>query len=231
MLVVHPTSTCDVCLEGYTGGSENIPYSISCGHVFCLGCLQSLRQHICPLCRSPFDSSGVRRLHVDRNDQQPSSSARTSSPRRADNPRSELHEDNALGLFDDIPRAAQFQNKITDLVLQSSFTSRVREGGVRELIQEVHNFLNSEPLDKHPSLRAPFILLYRFAELQRRYQQLESNNFDLRSESNRDKQAIADWERKYQDLKRSRAYDQETARNVEDSLRERLRIEELEWQR
>lgn len=35
MLVVHPASTCDVCLEGYTN-SENLPYSIACGHVFCL---------------------------------------------------------------------------------------------------------------------------------------------------------------------------------------------------
>ncbi|KAH8110192.1 hypothetical protein DFH11DRAFT_1514738 [Phellopilus nigrolimitatus] len=127
MLVVHPTSTCDVCLEGYSGGSENIPYSISCGHVFCLSCLRSLRHHNCPLCRSSFDASDVRRLHVDQ---------------------TQISNNNALGLFDDVPRATQLQNKINDLVLQSSFTSGVRESGVRELIQEVHSFLDSEPSER-----------------------------------------------------------------------------------
>lgn len=39
MLVVHPASTCDVCLDGYTADSENVPHSITCGHVFCLRCV------------------------------------------------------------------------------------------------------------------------------------------------------------------------------------------------
>ncbi|THH03616.1 hypothetical protein EW145_g6136, partial [Phellinidium pouzarii] len=145
--------------------------------------------------------------------------------------RSELASDNALGLFDDVPRAVQLQNKITDLVLQSSFTSGVPERGVRELIQEVHAFLNSDPLERHLNLRAPFLLLYRFTELQGKYQQLESVNSDLRLENNRDKQNVLDWERRYHDLQRSRTRDQEIAKNVEASLRERIRIEELEWQR
>ena len=54
---------------------------------------------------------------------------------------------------------------------------------------------------------------------------------ELHAENARDRQALREWERKYQDSQRSRARDQESARNVEASLRERLRLEELEWQR
>ncbi|KAL5532464.1 hypothetical protein ACEPAF_6034 [Sanghuangporus sanghuang] len=231
MLVVHPASTCDVCLESYDARPQNIPYSISCGHVFCLGCLKSLRQHICPLCRSPFEASELRRLHVDRADSQLLDGRRTPSPSRTGEKHLELPADNALGLVDDIPRATQFERKISDLVLRSSFTNGVRERGIRELIREIHAFLSTEPRDMHTDLRSSFLLLYRFTELQTRYQQLEASTFDLRSENNRNKQVITDWERRYQDLQRSRARDQESARVVEASLKERLRIEELEWQR
>ncbi len=35
MLVLHPHSQCDVCLDNYTTSRE--PYSIPCGHAFCWG--------------------------------------------------------------------------------------------------------------------------------------------------------------------------------------------------
>ncbi|KAI0360687.1 hypothetical protein OH77DRAFT_1393838 [Trametes cingulata] len=64
MLVLHPNSRCDVCLDNYTATRE--PYTISCGHVFCRRCLQSLVRPSCPLCRTHFDEHEVRRLHVDK---------------------------------------------------------------------------------------------------------------------------------------------------------------------
>ena len=37
MLVLHPNSRCDVCLEGYHGPRD--PIAISCGHIFCQWCV------------------------------------------------------------------------------------------------------------------------------------------------------------------------------------------------
>lgn len=67
MLIVHPTSTCDVCLDGYNWSSpSHTPHAIACGHVFCLQCLQSLVPSICPLCRKAFRREKIRKLHIDR---------------------------------------------------------------------------------------------------------------------------------------------------------------------
>ncbi|KAI0087194.1 hypothetical protein BDY19DRAFT_869235, partial [Irpex rosettiformis] len=63
MIVLHPNSACDVCLEGY--GASNAPYAITCGHIFCLRCLRSLTKQSCPLCRTNFIGHDVRKLHVD----------------------------------------------------------------------------------------------------------------------------------------------------------------------
>lgn len=93
MLVLSPSSTCDVCLEPYRLEGENaddlrLPCAIECGHVFCYGCVQlslsylicgslilhhhplyscinNLGRLSCPLCRSYYDPRSVRRLHVD----------------------------------------------------------------------------------------------------------------------------------------------------------------------
>ncbi|KZT03701.1 uncharacterized protein LAESUDRAFT_729000 [Laetiporus sulphureus 93-53] len=67
MLVVHPSSTCDVCLDGYNWTTPaNAPHAIACGHVFCLQCLHSLNPSNCPLCRKAFQPDRIKKLHVDR---------------------------------------------------------------------------------------------------------------------------------------------------------------------
>ena len=36
MLVVHPSSQCDVCLDAYTWSTPaKSPHAIQCGHIFC----------------------------------------------------------------------------------------------------------------------------------------------------------------------------------------------------
>jgi len=86
MLVVHPASLCDVCLDPYIISSEpaNSPHVIACGHIFCLTwvhpcstqriapntpcsvrrCLRNLSPSACPLCRKLFESGRVKKLHV-----------------------------------------------------------------------------------------------------------------------------------------------------------------------
>ena len=84
MLIVHPSSTCDICLDSYNWTTPtNAPHAIACGHVFCLRCvvllkhiqlmvnarhrcLRLLHPSTCPLCRKAFQPDRIKKLHVDR---------------------------------------------------------------------------------------------------------------------------------------------------------------------
>ncbi|QRW07499.1 Zinc finger, C3HC4 type (RING finger) protein [Ceratobasidium sp. AG-Ba] len=73
MLKVIASSTCDVCFVEYE--YDNPPHCIPCGHVSCKSCLESMiaanantadpNSARCAFCRTTFEQSGVRRLHVD----------------------------------------------------------------------------------------------------------------------------------------------------------------------
>ncbi|KAF8554265.1 hypothetical protein OG21DRAFT_1111499 [Imleria badia] len=63
MLIVDPNSTCDVCMENYMDGAH-MPYAITCGHIFCRACLDSMQTQ-CPLCRDRFSRWDIRELRVD----------------------------------------------------------------------------------------------------------------------------------------------------------------------
>jgi hypothetical protein len=88
MLVIHPASCCDVCLDPYSipSGPAHSPHAIACGHIFCLTCvlapahvplsnhvspficdprcLRSLSLSACPLCREPFKLEHVKKLYL-----------------------------------------------------------------------------------------------------------------------------------------------------------------------
>ncbi|KDQ53911.1 hypothetical protein JAAARDRAFT_416418 [Jaapia argillacea MUCL 33604] len=67
MLVIHPLSRCDVCLDEYSFATpDQTPHAISCGHIFCNVCLQRCNPSQCPLCRKGFTRDRVKRLVVDR---------------------------------------------------------------------------------------------------------------------------------------------------------------------
>ncbi|KAB5588800.1 Zinc finger, C3HC4 type (RING finger) protein [Ceratobasidium theobromae] len=53
---------CSICFEDFA--AELTPHSISCGHVFCQPCLQSLgsSSRTCPVCREPFQSTSIRKV-------------------------------------------------------------------------------------------------------------------------------------------------------------------------
>ncbi|KAF8213256.1 hypothetical protein K438DRAFT_1564854 [Mycena galopus ATCC 62051] len=65
-LVLHESSTCDVCLNEYTWQTpDDAPHAIPCGHIFCRSCLLSIQPPNCPLCRKAFYSDRVKKLHVE----------------------------------------------------------------------------------------------------------------------------------------------------------------------
>ncbi|KAF9002574.1 hypothetical protein BDQ17DRAFT_534656 [Cyathus striatus] len=65
MLIVHPSSNCDICLDPYSWETpDQTPHAIACGHVFCKTCLGSVSPTNCPFCRGRFDPTRVKKLHV-----------------------------------------------------------------------------------------------------------------------------------------------------------------------
>ncbi|KAF4566390.1 hypothetical protein EYR36_011816 [Pleurotus pulmonarius] len=67
MLVLHPSSRCDVCLDPYSwDDAAQSPHAIPCGHIFCKTCLGAVVPSSCPLCRKAFAPDRIKKLHVDR---------------------------------------------------------------------------------------------------------------------------------------------------------------------
>ncbi|KAF7339805.1 RING-type domain-containing protein [Mycena venus] len=67
-LVLHESSSCDVCLDGYSSassGEARVPHAIPCGHIFCRTCLLSVEPTNCPLCRKAFNRERIKKLHVE----------------------------------------------------------------------------------------------------------------------------------------------------------------------
>ncbi|KIJ97195.1 hypothetical protein K443DRAFT_78258, partial [Laccaria amethystina LaAM-08-1] len=64
MLILHPSSCCDVCLDSYS--CDVSPHAIPCGHIFCKTCLVSIAPPKCPLCRKSFFLDGIVKLHIGR---------------------------------------------------------------------------------------------------------------------------------------------------------------------
>ncbi|KZT25972.1 hypothetical protein NEOLEDRAFT_294554 [Neolentinus lepideus HHB14362 ss-1] len=204
MLVVHPNSTCDVCLEGYTNGN-NIPHSISCGHVFCLRCLQSLTRLICPLCRTTFDPTGIRRLHVDKSVQSISATTVAAVTPAVADPE----------VVGDVRR---LEDKIDHIVLEGASLT-----DVRNTIDEVHAWLKSQPKEEqHRDLRASHRLLYRVTEDRTIITNMEKKEEEM-------KMRLVEAERLMEDIAQKRKDEATVAFAVEKSLREHYNRMNAEW--
>ncbi|KAG2351772.1 hypothetical protein BDR07DRAFT_1441762 [Suillus spraguei] len=141
MLVVHPSSCCDICLESYSTSSlATSPHAIECGHILCLKCLRSLNTNTCPFCRKNFNSDCVKKLHVG-------------NPPEPENAEQDV-----------------FYHHVNLLLHRMSLVSGegVPEVDVIKVVSEVQEWLQSQPddLNSHIPLRTALDSLQRYRALQ-----------------------------------------------------------------
>ncbi|KAL4079938.1 hypothetical protein V8B97DRAFT_668194 [Scleroderma yunnanense] len=142
MLVVHPASICDVCLDPYSITTEpaNSPHAIACGHIFCLTCLRNLTPSACPLCRKSFQPERIKKLHV-------------AGPPELDGASEEAENTQALSLLQRVALVSR-ENAL--------------DAEVVEVLTEVERWLSqhSEDPNSNLPLRAAVASLRRFKALQ-----------------------------------------------------------------
>ncbi|KAH7890475.1 hypothetical protein F5I97DRAFT_35654 [Phlebopus sp. FC_14] len=206
MLIIGPNSTCDVCLEGYSSGS-NIPHSIACGHVFCHKCLEHLTQHKCPLCRTRFLPQDIRKLHVDRD---PTALAPLPTTEDSIEPSATPPPVNDEGrrLLSDIARVIKEGAKIHE---------------IRGLVGQCRAYYKSLPGDENP-VRISCLLLYHLADsqgkLRMQAEQLREAHAARDEVRERLTSELDAAELKYRELERTSRDEKETALAIEKSLRE-----------
>ncbi|KAI0371939.1 hypothetical protein BV20DRAFT_131242 [Pilatotrama ljubarskyi] len=192
MLVLHPNSQCDVCLDNYTTTRE--PYAISCGHVFCQRCLQSLIRPSCPLCRTPFHELEVRRLHVDKATLPPATPQLCPPD------------------LDAADRARQFQTQLTRMIRCGATAS-----DLYEVQSELKPWLSTQGPDDHADLRATYTLLYRFFVGKQQLAVSEQLRSDLEAQVKKEREDAAV---KYADLEKNSLQDRELFLSIERNLKE-----------
>ncbi|KAJ7251110.1 hypothetical protein B0H12DRAFT_1018771 [Mycena haematopus] len=144
MLSLGPGSACDVCLEPF-GAELKAPCSITCGHVFCLNCLQQVSRPTCPLCRTPFDARHTIRLHIDRDNISPSSRDVALPPNADDG-------------------ARHLQDRITDLA-----SNGATEAQSTNLTEECKKFLQTVPRDMYSDLQTSYKMLSYMCHVKRNF--------------------------------------------------------------
>ncbi|KAH9923535.1 uncharacterized protein B0H18DRAFT_465169 [Fomitopsis serialis] len=159
MLIVHPSSTCDICLDGYNWTTPaNAPHAIACGHVFCLRCLRLLHPSTCPLCRKAFQPDRIKKLHVDRL---------------------------ATGGDDDDRTQAEESELIQHVAL--FFGENTPDEDVNAVLGEVHDWLalQGDNPSSHRALRSAVAALHRYKSLQQESRVDKQSIRDLMEEYDR----------------------------------------------
>ncbi|KAI0777676.1 hypothetical protein BD413DRAFT_186510 [Trametes elegans] len=192
MLGVHPNSVCDVCLDSYT--VEREPKVIPCGHVFCEKCLSLLRHPYCPLCRTPFHTLDVRRLHVDQTTLLPKTPHVTTTA------------------LDSGERARQFQTKLT-LMIRGGATAT----DLYEVQSELKPWLSTQGPNEHADLRATYTLLYSFVLGKQRTAAVEQQCSDLEAQLEEERRVAT---MKYDELEKMHFDEREVLLAKEQSLKD-----------
>ncbi|CCL99508.1 uncharacterized protein FIBRA_01526 [Fibroporia radiculosa] len=225
MLFLHPSSTCDVCLDSYS--EDKAPYAIPCGHTFCLRCLQLLTRHCCPLCRHPFTPEEVRKLHFAKD-------SRAATPRPLD---TSCPDDASL-------HAQEFHTRITQITLEGA----PRED-VCDVLELVHKWLMTQPSAEvvgfhpiyrstsrlirlavqHANLRSAHLLLFKNVEMQSRVADEKQISAGLKHTCQDLTEQLHLAEEKCQELDRLRADELDAAKTMKDTMQDRFDKMEKEW--
>ncbi|RDB25733.1 hypothetical protein Hypma_006088 [Hypsizygus marmoreus] len=209
MLSIGPGSVCDVCLEHF-GRGDKAPCSILCGHVFCFGCIDQLResrQHPshrevdmgapCPLCRTHFDRRSLVKLHIDVENTR---GQQGGSPPRA----------TCL-----TPADAEARR------IQEAFASVANEGTteprLRQLIGEATTFLSAQPREQFRDLRVCHRLIAYLCDIKAK---LRDERTVYEKELAKVKDEKVELEQKAEAAATKRKDEMDTALAVEMSLRE-----------
>ncbi|KAI0057175.1 hypothetical protein BV25DRAFT_1454415 [Artomyces pyxidatus] len=178
MLLVSPSSTCDVCLELFTldsnhPGGIRAPCAIDCGHVFCSRCIDAFTRLACPLCRSYYDPRSVRRLHVDFTPQSPDE--RSS---RLDDPDADEQKE----------------------LLKKRLIGMVRRGAdgseYQKLLKDTSDWLKTQSTDEHWDLRALYMLVLQY---QRMYKEHQSAQMSLHTATMKHEESVNKWRERERD--------------------------------
>ncbi|KAH7890474.1 hypothetical protein F5I97DRAFT_35195 [Phlebopus sp. FC_14] len=192
MLVVHPASLCDVCLDPYNISSEpaNSPHAIACGHIFCLTCLRNLSPSACPLCRKAFQPDRVKKLHV------------------AGPPELDGAEEEGEGGATTTTNTTQAFLLLQRLALVSG--EDIPDEEVVEVVTEVDAWLSgqSENDDSTRPVRAAVNTLQRYKALQDQHEREKAEHRRLRHQ--------------FKHSRRHADHDSKTSRAVEESLLTRI---------
>ncbi|KAG1816381.1 uncharacterized protein BJ212DRAFT_1354533 [Suillus subaureus] len=221
MLVIHPSSCCDICLDLYsTSDLATSPHAIQCGHIFCFRCLYSFDTSTCPFCREVFDLDGAKKLHVG------------NAPEREDAERDNADQDNAKR---DNAKQGVVHDHANFLLHRMSLISGegVPEADVAEVVSEVQEWLESQPDDpySHIPLRAALYSLHRYKALQLenerekaeyRLRDLLRNSTLTTGHGSRTSRAVEDSIARIEEIETEHAL---ASRAMEDNL---TRIEEIE---
>ncbi|KAJ7621318.1 hypothetical protein FB45DRAFT_139282 [Roridomyces roridus] len=146
MLSLGPGSACDVCLEPF-GTELKAPCSISCGHVFCVNCLQHIARPTCPLCRTPFQARHTVKLHVD-----------------LDNIRALASSDGVPPPANSDEGARQLHKRITSVASEGA-----TEAQTTQLTEECKAFLSTVPKTMYSELRTAYRMLYYMCQVKRNF--------------------------------------------------------------
>ncbi|KAF7792666.1 hypothetical protein EIP86_003763 [Pleurotus ostreatoroseus] len=162
-----------------------------------------------------FSEQDVRRLLVDKTSQ----------------PGSPIHfdvKDEFADLDADSSAAVSLRNRITRIVLDGG-----KATDVRDLLDEVRNWLGERTPAQHADLRAAYLLLFKYTDLQYKVKEEKAVIAELKQENEElTEQIRVERERadaKYQELSKKRMDEMETAMNVERNLRDRVDQVEQDW--
>ncbi|TFK20056.1 hypothetical protein FA15DRAFT_647531 [Coprinopsis marcescibilis] len=195
MLIAGTTSSCDVCLDSFS--ANKVPCSISCGHVFCVQCLEHISPPTCPMCRKAFDPRFNVKLVLDLDNVKAPPSPSGTGTKDADQ--------DARRLYQEISNIAE---------------AGCSESKVRQLISDGKSFLHKQPRDSFKDLRTLYRIIAYLCEVKTNLRAQKSANDAIKQEQAQLQAEKNELIRKIEHQLRSQEEERQQALAIELSLRE-----------